>query len=212
MAEKPIVALAEKPMADSRKPKGPLIVLSGPSGSGKSTVIGKLLERGDLPLHLSVSATTRPKRPNEVAGKDYHYWTMDRFGEELVADGFLEHAKVVDHRYGTLKSEVEPYRDQGVGVILDVDTQGRLHVCTRCPDAISIFLYASSPKIYEERLRKRGTESEEAIQRRLANGLKELAHAPEYDYQVLNDHVDDAVRDVHRILTEAFARDDEHAR
>ena len=192
--------------------QGPLIVISGPSGCGKSTVIRELLRRGDFPLHLSVSATTRPRRPNEEEGIDYFYWSQDKFGDELKADGFVEYAKVVDHYYGTLKREVEPYRDNGVGVILDVDTQGRLHVCKRCPDTVSIFLFGSSPAIYEERLRRRGTESEEAIQRRLANGLKELAHAGEYDYQVLNDHVDDAVADVHRILTEAFARNDEHAR
>jgi guanylate kinase len=191
--------------------RGPLIVLSGPSGCGKSTVIRELRRRGDLPLHLSVSATTRPKRPSEVEGVDYHYWTNAQFEKELEAGGFLEHAKVVDYYYGTLQREVEPYRQRGTGVILDIDTQGQKKVHAACPDAVTIFLLASSPAAYEERLRNRGTENEIAIQRRLANGLKELTHAGEYDYRVLNDNVDQAVAEVHRILTEAFART-EHAR
>src|SRR5579859_2545066 len=169
--------------------RGPLIVISGPSGCGKSTVIRRLLERGDLPLHLAVSATTRAQRPREQDGVDYFFWKRDDFEAALQAGAFLEHARVVDHYYGTLRREVEPFRETGVGVLLDIDTQGRTAVRRQCPEAVSIFLLASSPTAYEERLRKRGTESEEAIQRRLANGLREIAHAGEYDYRVLNDDV-----------------------
>jgi guanylate kinase len=190
--------------------RGPLIVISGPSGCGKSTVIHRLLERGDLPLHLAVSATTRTQRPGEQDGADYFFWTREQFEDALKVDAFLEHARVVDHYYGTLRREIEPYRARGVGVILDIDTQGQSAVRRQCPEAISIFLLASSPTTYEDRLRKRGTETEEAIRRRLANGLKELARAGEYDFRVLNDEVDTAVAEVHRILTQAFERD-QHA-
>jgi guanylate kinase len=190
--------------------RAPLVVVSGPSGCGKSTVIHKLLERGDVPLHLSVSATTRPQRPGEQDGVDYFFWTREQFEAELKRDAFLEHARVVDYYYGTLRSEVEPFRARGVGVVLDIDTQGKTEVTRQCPDAVTIFLLASSPTAYEDRLRKRGTETEQAIQRRLANGIRELQHASEYDYRVLNDNVDTAVAEVHRILTKAFERD-EHA-
>lgn len=190
--------------------RGPLIVISGASGCGKSTVIRALLQRGDLPLHLSVSATTRPQRPGEQNGRDYFFCSREEFEKELAAGGFLEHARVVDYYYGTLQREVEPYRQRGIGVLLDIDTQGQRNIHAACPDAVTIFLLASSPSAYEERLRRRGTESEEAIRRRLANGLKEITHANEYDYRVVNDDVDTAVAEIHRILTDAFARS-EHA-
>src|SRR5205809_3719473 len=106
-------------------PRGPLIILSGPSGSGKSTVIQRLLADPPGPLRLSVSATTRPPRPGEVDGRDYYFWTRDRFEAELRAGAFLEHAVVHGaNYYGTLRSEVEPDLERGTGVILDIDVQG----------------------------------------------------------------------------------------
>src|SRR6516164_3727357 len=100
--------------------KGPLFILSGPSGVGKSTLIDLLLRGQDVPLRLSVSATTRSPRPNEVDGKQYHFWTQQRFLAEIDAGGFLEWAQVHGRYYGTLRSEVNPHRDAGVGVILDI--------------------------------------------------------------------------------------------
>ncbi len=185
---------------------GPLIILSGPSGSGKSTVLGRLLARGELPLRLSVSATTRRPRPGEVDGVSYHYWTPERFQAEVDADGFLEWAEVHGNRYGTLRSEVEPYRQRGFGVVLDIDVQGAAQVRRRCPDSVSVFLNVPSLPTLEQRLRARGTESEAAIQRRLAAAAGEMARAGEYEYQVINDDLDAAVARLHEIVRRSFER------
>src|ERR1700722_19844150 len=103
--------------------RAPLFVLSGPSGSGKSTVLGRLLAQPQPPLRLSVSATTRAPRANEQDGVQYHYWTRARFEAMVAADGFLEWADVFGNLYGTLRSEVDPFRDRGIGVFLDIDVQ-----------------------------------------------------------------------------------------
>src|SRR5262245_19748547 len=103
---------------------GPLIILSGPSGSGKSTVIRRLLAEAGLPLRLSVSATTRAKRPGEQEGVDYYYWTRERFAEQAADGAFLEWAEYAGNLYGTPRSEVDGYRARGVGVILDIEVKG----------------------------------------------------------------------------------------
>jgi len=186
--------------------RGPLIIVSGPSGSGKSTVIRRLLAESKRPLRLSVSATTRPPRPGEVDGVDYHFWCRERFAEAVRAGEFLEWAEVHGRCYGTLRQEVEPFRQRGVGVILDIDVQGAAEVRRRCPDNVSVFLRASSPAAYEERLRRRGTESEATIQQRLAAGAGELARAGEYDEQVSNDNLDEAVAAVGAIVARQWER------
>jgi guanylate kinase len=186
--------------------KGPLIILSGPSGSGKSTVIRRLLACPDLPLRLSVSATTRPRRDHEQEGVHYHFWTRERFKKGIQAGEFLEWATVWGNDYGTPKAEVEAYRERGVGVILDIDVQGAARVRQACPDVIAIFLHATPGNLAEElrtleqRLRDRRTETEESLQRRLAGARDELARAGEYDYQVINEDLDRAVADVLRII------------
>jgi guanylate kinase len=185
---------------------GPLIIVSGPSGSGKSTLLGRLLAESDLPLHLSVSATTRAPRSGEVDGKHYYFWTRERFEEAQRAGEFLEWAEVHGCLYGTLRSEVDPYRAQGTGVILDIDVQGAAAIRGLYPDSVSIFLRTSSLQTYEARLRQRGTESDQAIQRRLAAAGRELAHAEEYDYQVVNDDLATAVAEVEYIVRRQFER------
>jgi guanylate kinase len=186
--------------------KGPLIILSGPSGSGKSTVIDLLLRHQDLPLRLAVSATTRPPRPNEVAGEHYFFWTREAFVAERDAGAFLEWAEVHGHFYGTLRSEVDSHRERGIGVILDIDVQGAEQVRRRCPDCVTVFLRASSWEAYEQRLRKRHTEDEAAIARRLATARAELARAGEYQYQIINDDLEEAVRQLHAIVHRHFSR------
>ncbi len=186
--------------------KGPLIILSGPSGSGKSTLLERLLAQTDLRLRVSVSATTRSPRSREVDGKHYHFWTRRRFEDAQRAGAFLEWAEVHGSLYGTLRSEVDPYRAQGIGVILDIDVQGAAQVRRLYPDCVSIFLRTSSLQAYEARLRQRGTEKEEAIERRLAAAKGELAHAGEYDYQVINDDLCTAVAELESLVRRQFEK------
>ncbi|MCC6418342.1 MAG: guanylate kinase [Gemmataceae bacterium] len=197
--------------------KAPLIILSGPSGSGKSTVIERLLAAGEFPLRLSVSATTRGRREYEREGQHYHFWTREQFEAGIEAGAFLEWAAVFGNYYGTPRDEVDPYRARGIGVILDIDVQGAAQVRTHCSDAVSIFLRASSLdsevelKTLEDRLRQRGTESEETIRRRLDGARRELERAGEYDFQVINEVRDRAVAQVSAILRPLFARRDSDA-
>ncbi len=186
---------------------GPLLILSGPSGSGKSTVISRLLARTDLPLHVAVSATTRWPRQGEVDGVNYHFWSLERFEAERREGAFLESACVHGRWYGTLRREVEPYRAKGIGVILVIDVQGARLVRQQYADCLTVFLRTGSEDTYEKRLRERGTESEEAIRRRLETAREELACAGSYDYQIINDDLDQAVAELQAILHRGFGRD-----
>jgi guanylate kinase len=185
----------------------PLIIVSGPSGSGKSTVIRHLLADPSLPLRLSVSATTRRPRPGEQDGREYHFWTRDRFEQARAEGAFLEWAEVHGNYYGTLRSEVDPYRRQGQIVLLDIDVQGAQQVRASCPDVVTVFLRAPSLEVLEQRLRDRRTEAEASIQRRLANARSELAHAGEYQYQVINDSLESAVAQLGAIVRGQLERD-----
>jgi len=186
--------------------KGPLIIVSGPSGAGKSTVISRLLETSDLPLRQAVTVTTRGKRPAEVDGVHYYFWTREQFEEQLQAGAFLEYAPVFGNWYGTLWSEVEPYRLEGKGVILVIDVQGAATVRRVCPDSVSIFLRAPAPEEYERRLRLRHTEDEAGIQRRLTEALREEARAGEYDYVLVSDTVERTVAELRQRIQRQFVR------
>jgi guanylate kinase len=185
---------------------GPLIIVSGPSGSGKSTIIERLLADAIGPLHLSVSATTRAPRAGERDGVHYHYWPREQFDREVAAGGFLEWAEVFGNCYGTLKREVEPYRAQGIGVLLDVDVKGAKQVRNHCADAVALFISPPSLAVLEQRLRERRTETEETLQRRLKGAETELALAQEYDYQIINDDLDCALAQVRAIVNPLFER------
>jgi guanylate kinase len=180
---------------------GPLIIVSGPSGVGKSTVIRRVL---DPSLHLSVSATTRKARDGERDGVDYHFWTRERFEEEKKAGAFLEQFEVYGNYYGTLRREVEPYRQRGIGVILDVDTQGAEQIKREYPEVVRVLLRASSMTAYEKRLRERHTEDEASIQRRMAGAQRELDRAAGYEYTVINDDLDQAAADFRAIIQRLF--------
>src|SRR5262249_52395056 len=184
----------------------PLVIVSGPSGSGKSTVIGRLLAAGDLPVRLSVSATTRAPRPGERDGVHYHFWTREQFEAERDRGAFLEWAEVHGNYYGTLRREVEPYRQQGMLVLLDIDVQGAAQVRRQYTDVATVFVRTSSLEAYEQRLQKRGTEDEASIRRRLAAARSELAHAGEYEYQVINDDLETAVAQLKGILQRIVER------
>jgi guanylate kinase len=186
--------------------KGPLIILSGPSGSGKTVVAQRLLEEEGLRLRQSISATTRAPRKSEVGGVHYHFWDREKFEREVKAGAFLEWADVFGSLYGTPKSEVEPYRGKGIGVILVIDVQGAAQVRQQCLDAVSIFLRAPSLEDLETRLRARKSETEAAIQRRLAEARRELEQADQYNYQVINADLDQAVTEVRGIIQSLFER------
>lgn len=185
-------------------PVGPLIIVSGPAGSGKSTLIARAVEELTPRLRHSVSATTRDPRRGEVDGIHYHFWTRHRFEAGIANGEFLEYATVFGrHYYGTPRTEVEPFRAQGVGVILDIDVQGAAQLRHICPDAYSVFL-ETPPGEYERRLRERGTDSEEAIHRRLAEARVEMARAHEFDRRVVNDDLGRAGEELCQIVRERF--------
>jgi guanylate kinase len=179
-----------------------LVVLSGPSGVGKSTVLRRLVERYPDQLRLSVSATTRSPRPGEKDGVDYFFLDSDEFQRRRQAGEFLECFEVFGrgHWYGTLLSEVRPSPKDPRSVILDVDVAGADQVRRLFPGVLTIFLRPSSEEELQRRLRARGTESEAAIERRLEVARRELDRADEYQFQVVNDTVDDAVNEISEIL------------
>lgn len=190
---------AERLLMSERR--GKLIIISGPSGAGKTTVLGRLFERAPR-LVASVSATTRPPRPGERDGVDYHFLSTDQFAALRKAGRFLECCEVFGsgHWYGTLEDEVKPRLAAGEWVVLEIDVQGTLALLDRFPDAITIFVRPESLAELERRLRARGTESEAAIERRLEVARRELKLANRYQHQVLNADVNQAVEQIHDIL------------
>ena len=180
--------------------KGLLFVISGPSGVGKGTICKKLLERRKE-LKLSVSVTTRAPRPGEIEGVNYFFRSEEQFQDMIERDEFLEYMCVFGkNHYGTPKAYVAEQRAQGNDVILEIDVNGALNVKKRCPDAVMIFIAPPSMETLKKRLVGRGTETEEAVERRFAEAVKELAAAGEYGYIVVNDSLDKAVNDTESIL------------
>ena len=195
----PSTASATRP--DMQSKAGRLVVISGPSGAGKSTLLKRLYE--ECP-HLvpSVSATTRPPRPGERDGIDYYFLSADDFASRKAAGEFLECFEVFGHGfwYGTLESEVTPSLKAGKWVVLEIDVQGAQAITERYPDAITIFVRPSSVDELQRRLRRRATESDELIERRLEVARRELECASRYQHQVLNDDADSAVAEICKIL------------
>ena len=181
---------------------GQLVVVSGPSGVGKSTVVREVLKRFEGSLRMSVSATTRPPREGESDGIHYHFLSKEDFAERRAGGQFLECAEVFGrgHWYGTLWSEVTPSLRSGDWVLLEIDVQGAQEVLEQYPEAVSIFIRCESLSELERRLRQRGTETEEAIARRLAVAEEELRVASRYRYQVVNRTVPEAVDSMCDIL------------
>jgi guanylate kinase len=177
---------------------GRLIVLSGASGSGKSTLAKKLLERKDLRLQVSVSATTRPPRPGEQAGRDYVFLSAGEF--ERIRGELLESAHVHGYWYGTPAGPALAALAKGICMILVIDVQGGLQVKKKVPNALLVFVQVPGLDVLEQRLRARGTDDEATIQQRLVGAIRELELAPHYDVQVENDNLESAVRELANIL------------
>jgi guanylate kinase len=168
------------------KRRGLLFILSSPSGAGKTTISRMILESDDG-IGLSVSATTRPKRPGETDGKDYHF-VSDADFDRMVEEGeFLEWAHVFGYRYGTLRREVTKQIESGRDVLLDIDWQGTQQLKQVDPDIVRVFILPPSMEELERRLRSRGTDSDEVIASRMSRAATEISHWAEYDYVFIND-------------------------
>ncbi len=179
--------------------RGNIYVVTAPSGTGKTTLVRALLA-ADPKVQLSVSFTTRPPRAGEVNGKDYNFVSREEF-ERMIADcALLEHAEVFGNYYGTSQVWIESMLAQGQDILLEIDWQGAQQVRRLLPEAIGIFILPPSLATLEERLRGRGKDSEEVILRRLSAAREEISHVDEFDYVVINDHLDEALHDLVAIV------------
>ena len=179
--------------------RGRLYVISAPSGAGKTSLVKALLA-SEPRLRLSISHTTRTRRPTEVEGREYHFVPKPQF-QELIARGeFLEHARVFDNDYGTSRGFVESQLAQGHDVLLEIDWQGAQQVRRAMPDCVSIFVLPPARQALAERLARRATDTAEVIRRRLQDAATDMSHYDEFDYVVVNDDFDRAVADLKRIV------------
>ena len=185
---------------------GKLIIVSAPSGAGKTTIVHYLLSEPDLGLEFSVSATSRPKRGEEVDKQDYYFLSASEFKARIQKDEFVEWEEVYpDQFYGTLKTEIERIWAKGKAVIFDVDVVGGLNLNKLFPRrGLSIFIQAPIATL-EERLRFRSTETEEKIQLRLSKASKELSYAPDFDKIVVNKDLDTAKAEAFNLVKEFLA-------
>ena len=179
--------------------QGTLFVVSAPSGAGKTSLVKALIESTPN-LHVSVSHTTRPQRPGEIDGLNYHFVSKEGFTGMLNQNAFLEHAQVFGNLYGTSKGVVTEQLKGGADVILEIDWQGAQQVRKLMPQAKSIFILPPTQEALRQRLNNRGQDSEEIIERRMREAVSEMSHYVEYDYLVINDDFSHALSDLQSIF------------
>ncbi len=180
--------------------KGLMLILSSPSGAGKTTISRKLLET-DNKIFMSISATTRAMRANEIEGKDYYFVSKEKFSEMVENDEFLEFAEVFDNSYGTPKKPVFDKLKAGKDVLFDIDWQGTISLQEECEeDVVSIFILPPSMQELERRLRSRGLDDENVIRKRMSKAADEISHWEIYDYVIVNDDVNRTTELVKNIL------------
>lgn len=184
------------------KRKGILIVVSGFSGAGKGTLMKKLIGSYDN-YALSVSMTTRNKRPGEQDGKDYFFVSKENFEEKIAQDGLIEYASYCNNYYGTPRDYVEKQLQAGKDVILEIEIQGALKIKEKFPTALLLFVMPPSAEELQRRLRGRGTESEEVIAQRLQRASEEAEGIEEYEFIVINDNLDECVKEMHELIMAA---------
>lgn len=181
-----------------------VFVITGPSGVGKGTLISRLMEA--LPeLELSVSATTRAPRMGEMDGVSYHFLTDEEFDRRISEGDFVEHASYAGRRYGTLRSELERRVAAGAPVVLEIEVQGARQVRTAMPDALQVFIAPPSLEALGERLRRRGTDDEQEVSRRLAVAKEEIKAKDEFSHVIVNDSLDDAFAELVQLVREALS-------
>ena len=191
--------------------KGRLFVLSGPSGAGKGTICKAVMAQGDPELALSVSMTTRAPREGEIHGVSYYFVTQEEYDKTVADDGFLEHAGIYGNCYGTPKAPVLEKLNSGIDVILEIEMQGAMQVKKSYPDARLIFILPPSLEVLRQRLKGRGTETDEQLERRTRSALEEIHKIVDYDYYVFNDDLADAVARVNAIISAGRLEVDELA-
>jgi guanylate kinase len=186
---------------DTLARRGLMFILSSPSGAGKTTIARRLLaEEGDR-LRMSVSVTTRPMRPGEVDGHDYHFTDRAGFDRMVEEDAFFEWAEVFGHCYGTPKAQIREQLKRGHDFLFDIDWQGTQQLYQRAQgDVVRVFLLPPSIEALEQRLRSRGTDSEEVIRNRMDRARSEISHWDAYDYVVINDDIEQCFAKVKMIL------------
>lgn len=183
----------------SNKKRGRLVLYSGSSGVGKGTLLGELMKKDDT-IRLSVSNTTRKPRDGEIDGVHYNFLTREQFVDLIEKDGYLEYAEYCGNYYGTPKQQVEDMLSDGYNVFLEIEVQGGLQIMEKYPDILSIFILPPSMESLERRLRRRGTEAEEVISKRLSEAEREMRFKDRYKYNVVNGDIDTAVNEILEIL------------
>lgn len=185
---------------EAKEKRGFIVVLSGFSGAGKGTIMKRIMKTHGTEYALSISATTRKKREGEKEGREYFFKTREEFDKMIENDEFLEYATFNGNSYGTMNSFVDDMVNSGKDIILEIEVQGALQVKEKYPDALLLFVMTPDADELKHRLISRGTEDDEAISSRLIISIEEASLIEQYDYVIINDHVDSACNQVHSII------------